>query len=118
MPIAPRTDYDAASVRHAVRYSKDGARTKRLLALAAIYDVASRTEAARLGGVTLQIVRDWVMKFNAGGPEGLIDRKAPRQPSVLNATHRAALVEAIERGPMPAVRGVVRWRIVDLAQML
>jgi transposase len=48
-----------------------------LLSLAAIYDGASRTEAARIGGVTLQIVRDWVMKFNAHGPDGLIDRKAP-----------------------------------------
>jgi transposase len=118
MPIALRTDFDAASVRHAARYSKDGAQTRRLLALAAIYDGASRTEAARIGGVTLQIVRDWVMKFNAAGPEGLIDRKAPGQPSILTATHRAALVEAIEQGPIPAVHGVVRWRIVDLAQML
>jgi transposase len=86
--------------------------------LAAIYEGASRTEAARIGGVTLQIVRDWVVKFNAAGPDGLIDRKAPGKAPLLNATHRAALVEAIERGPIPAVHGVVRWRIVDLAQML
>jgi len=58
------------------------------------------------------------MKFNAAGPDGLLDRKAPGQPSLLNATHRAALVEAIERGPIPAAHGVVRWRIIDLAQML
>jgi transposase len=118
MPIALRTDFDAVSVRAAARRSKDGAQTRRLLALAAIYDGARRTEAARIGGVTLQIVRDWVVKFNATGPDGLIDRKAPGQPSLLNATHRAALVEAIERGPIPAVHGVVRWRIVDLVQML
>jgi transposase len=58
------------------------------------------------------------LKFNAAGPDGLIDRKAPGQPSLLNAIHRAALVEAIERGPIPAAHGVVRRRIVDLAQML
>jgi transposase len=108
MPIALRADFDAASVRRAARHSKDGAQTRRLLALAAIYEGASRTEAARIGGVTLQIVRDWVVKFNAAGPDGLIDRKAPGQPPRLNATHRAALVEAIERGPIPAVHGVVR----------
>jgi transposase len=68
--------------------------------------------------VTLQIIRDWVVKFNATGPDGLIDRKAPGQPSFLNATHRAALVEAIESGPIPAAHGVVRWRIIDLAQLL
>ncbi|QRG06810.1 helix-turn-helix domain containing protein [Xanthobacter dioxanivorans] len=111
MPIALRTDFDAIAVRAAARRSKDGAQARRLLALAAIYEGASRTEAARIGGVTLQIVRDWVMKFNAAGPDGLIDRKAPGPQSLLKAAHRAALVEAIERGPIPAVHGVVRWRI-------
>lgn len=118
MAIALRTDFDAGSLRAAARRSKDGAQTRRLLALAAIYDGASRTQAARIGGVTLQIVRDWVMKFNAAGAEGLVDRKAPGPRSLLNASHRAALVEAIERGPIPATHGVVRWRIIDLAQML
>ena len=118
MPIALRTDFDASTVRAAARRSKDGAQARRLLALAVIYEGASRTEAGRIGGVTLQIVRDWVVKFNAAGPDGLIDRKAPGKPSLLNASHRAALVEAIERGPTPAVHGVVRWRIIDLAQLL
>ena len=59
-----------------------------MLALAAIYEGATRSEAARIGGVTLQIVRDWVLKFNAHGPDGLVDRKAPGQPSRLNDTHR------------------------------
>jgi transposase len=89
-----------------------------LLALAAIYEGASRTEAARLGGVTLQIIRDLVVKFNADGPAGLIDRKAQGPPSRLNATHRVALVATIGRGPIPAVDGVVRWRIIDLMQWL
>ena len=71
MPIALRTDFDATAVRSVARLSKGGAQTRRLLALAAIYDGSSRTEAARIGGVTLQIVRDWVMKFNAAGPEGV-----------------------------------------------
>jgi transposase len=118
MAIVLRTDFNAAAVRLAARKSKDGSQSRRLLALAAIYEGASRTEAARLGGVTLQIIRDWVMKFNAAGPDGLIDRKAPGSPSLLKAAHRAALVEAIEKGPIPAVHGVVRWRIIDLAQML
>jgi transposase len=52
-------------------------RVRRLLALAAIYDGASRTQAAEIGGVTLQVVRDWVLRLSALGPEGLIDRKAP-----------------------------------------
>jgi transposase len=74
MPIPLRTDFDARMARAAARRSKDGPQARRLLALAAIYEGASRSEAAKIGGVTLQIVRDWVMKFNADGPEGLIDR--------------------------------------------
>jgi transposase len=118
MPIGLRSDFDASSLRAAARKAKDAGQARRLLALAAVYDGATRTQAAKVGGVTLQIVRDWVLKFNVRGPDGLIDRKAPGQPSRLNDTHRAALAKIIESGPIPAVHGVVRWRIVDLCQWL
>ena len=91
---------------------------RRLLALAAIYDGASRTEAARLGAVTLQIIRDWVVRFNAAGPEGLLDRKPPGSRPRLTAAHRAALAAMLEAGPVPAIHGVVRWRLCDLGQWL
>jgi transposase len=116
MPIALRVDFDALMVRAAAKRSKDGPQARRLLALAAIYEGASRTGAAKIGSVTVQIIRDWVVKFNAHGPDGLIDRKPPGQASRLNNTHRAALAAIIESGPIPAVHGVVRWRIVDLCQ--
>ena len=118
MPIPLRADFDARMMRAAAKRSKDGPQARRLLALAAIYDGATRAEAAEIGGVTRQIVRDWVVKFNADGPDGLIDRKQPGQPSRLNATHRAALAAILESGPIPAIHGVVRWRIVDLCQWL
>jgi transposase len=116
--IGLRDDYDAGAVRAAAKRSKDGPQARRLLALAAIYDGATRTEAARIGGVGLQVVRDWVLKFNAHGPDGLIDRKAAGQPARLNDAHRAALAAIIESGPIPAVHGVVRWRIVDFFQWI
>ena len=118
MPIPLRPDLDATHLRSIARSSKDGGQTRRLLALAAIYDGATRTEAARIGGVTLQIIRDWVIKLNARGPSGLVDGKAPGQPPRLNDTHRAALAAMIESGPIPAVHGLVRWRIIDLCQWL
>jgi transposase len=116
MPIGLRRDYDAAQLRRIARESEDADQVRRLLALAAIYDGSSRTQAAEVGGVTLQVVRDWVLRFNAEGPEGLIDRKAPGQPSRLDDEHRAALAEMVENGPLSAVHGVVRWRIIDLCQ--
>lgn len=117
-PLPLRPDYDALSLRALARRSKDAAQSRRLLALAAIYDGALRTEAARLGSVTLQIVRDWVLRFNAAGPLGLIDRKAPGPTPRLTDAHRAALAAAIEAGPLPPVHGVVRWRLSDLGQWL
>lgn len=118
MPIPLREEFDASGLRAAARDSKDAGQTRRLLTLAAICDGATRTEAARIGGVTLQIVRDWVMKLNAHGPVGLIDRKAPGQPRRLNETHRTGLAAVVESGPIPAVHGVVRWRVIDLCQWL
>lgn len=118
MSLPLRADFDAMQLRAAAKKTKDGPQARRLLALAAIYDGGTRTEAAVVGGVTLQIVRDWVLKFNACGPEGLLDRKAPGQPSRLNDAHRAALAAMIESGPTPAIHGVVRWRLVDLCQWL
>src|SRR3954465_698549 len=118
MPVPLRTDFDAHALRAIARQTKDGPQARRLLALAAIYDGATRTAAARLGGVTVQIVRDWVVKFNAHGPEGLINRKPPGQPSKLTDAHRAALQAIVEQGPIPAIHGVVRWRLIDLIAWL
>jgi hypothetical protein len=67
----------------------------------------SGAEAAKIGDVTPQIVRDWVMKFNANGPDGLVDRKSPGQPSRLNDTQRAAIAAMVDSGPIPAIHGVV-----------
>jgi transposase len=89
---------------------------RRLLAVAAILDGGSRSEARKIGSVGLQTVRDWVLRFNAEGPTGLIDRKAPGKRPKLDASQQSALAEIVEIGPIPAVHGVVRWRRKDLVQ--
>nr|WP_181378273.1 IS630 family transposase [Pseudoroseomonas aestuarii] len=113
-----RGDFDAAALRRLARRSKDPGQIRRLLALAEIYEGRSRGEAARVGGVGLQTLRDWVLRFNATGPAGLIDAKAPGQPSKLNDEQRQQLLSMVETGPTPAIHGVVRWRLIDLAQWL
>jgi transposase len=114
--IGLRGDFDADALRRLAKRTKDGPQARRLLALAAIYDGAARSEAAKIGGVGLQVVRDWVLRFNAEGPDGLVNRKAPGQPPRLDQAQRAALAAIVESGPTPAIHGVVRWRIVDLCQ--
>jgi transposase len=75
-PIPLRSDFDATQLRRLARQSRDPDQTRRLLALAEIYVGGSRSDAARIGGVGLQIVRDWVLRFNAKGPDGFLNGKA------------------------------------------
>ena len=118
MTIPLRGDFDAVALHAAARKAQTATQARRLLALAAIYDGSTRTEAVRIGGVTLQIVRDWALRFNADGPGGLVDGKAPGAMPRLTNAHRSALAAAIESGPIPAVHSVVRWRLIDLCQWL
>jgi transposase len=115
-PVPLRPDFDAPRLRALARRSRDPDQTRRLLALAAIYEGASRSEAARIGCVTLQIVRDWVVRFNARGPQGLVTGRAPGSRPLLNGIQRQELQRMVDHGPIPSVHGVVRWRLVDLVQ--
>src|SRR5215216_6704126 len=95
-PIPLRPDFDAPRLRALAKHSRDPDQTRRLVALAAIYAGASRTEAAQIGCVTLQIVRDWVVRFNTRGPQGLRTGRAPGAPPRLTDAHRAALVARVD----------------------
>ncbi len=117
-PIRVRSDLSSDQVRAFSRSCRDAGQVRRLLAIATILDGGSRSEAARIAGVTLQIIRDWVLRFNEAGIAGLATRKAPGPATILDDRHRRALEEVIATGPIPAVHGVVRWRIIDLAQWL
>jgi len=116
--IGVRTDYTADEVRQQAKRVKDAAQARRLLAIAAVLDGASRTEAARIGGMDRQTLRDWVIRFNDQGPDGLINIPSPGLPPKLNTTHRAFLARIVEQGPIPAIHGVVRWRACDLIMRL
>lgn len=116
--VPVRTDYTAGEVRRVAKRVKDAAQARRLLAIAAVLDGASRTEAAEIGGMDRQTLRDWVIRFNEEGPEGLVNIPSPGVPPKLEAAHRAFLARIVEEGPIPAVHGVVRWRACDLIMRL
>lgn len=116
--IALRDDFEADDLRGLAAKAKDADQVRRLLALAAVYDGMDREEAARIGGMDRQTLRDWVHRFNEQGPDGLINVKPTGRPSKLSAEQKEALQQLVESGPDPEKDGVVRWRCVDLKRVL
>jgi transposase len=116
--ICLRDDFEADELRCMARSVKDAAQARRLLALAAVYDGMDREEAARIGGMDRQTLRDWVHRFNEQGPGGLISIKPPGRPSKLSEEHKEHLCQLVEAGPDPEKDGVARWRCVDLKRVL
>lgn len=120
MPTAVRmrTDYSAFELRRLAASSKHANQSQRLLSLAAVLDGMSREDAARIGGMDRQTLRDWVHRFNAEGPEGLKDIRSKGHPPRLTPEQLAALSEIVETGPDRTKDGVVRWRQVDLKRVI
>src|SRR3954470_24517873 len=117
-PVGVRTDFSAAELRQFATRTKNANQSRRLLSLAAVLDGMSRTEAARIGGMDRQTLRDWVHRFNEQGPEGLKDTWSKGNPPRLSAAQQAELAHLVETGPDRAVHGVVRWRRIDLKQII
>ena len=116
--IALRNDYDGNQLRALARGSRDPRQVRRLLALAAVYDGMSRTEAARVGGMDRQTLRDWAHRFNDEGPEGLKNRAGAGRRRLLTEEQMRELSAIVETGPDPAIDGVVRWRRIDLQRVI
>ena len=120
MPSAVRLreDYSAEELRMLARRSKDVSRSRRLLSLAAVRDGMDRAAAAKIGGMDRQTLRDWVHRFNALGPEGLIDNRTEGPKPRLSEEQLAQFAKIVEAGPDREKDGIVRWRRVDLQRVI
>ena len=120
MPAAVelRTDFSAGELRRLAAATKNANQSRRLLSIAAVLDGMTRMDAARIGGMERQTLRDWVHRFNRHGPDGLKDSWSEGKPPRLSAEQQAELAHLVETGPDRAVHGVVRWRRVDLKHLI
>jgi transposase len=109
-----RTERSARDLREAAHRSRDGRVSCRLVALAMVLEGFSRDEAARAGGMDRQTLRDWVLRYNEAGIEGLADRPRSGRPPALTPAQMQELKDVALAGPSPAEHGVVRWRCIDL----
>jgi transposase len=115
--IPMRSDFRASRLR-ALAAESDRVHTKRLLALAAIYDGATRTEAAQLSDVDPQTIRSWVVRFNAQGPDGLLRPKAQGRPSKLNDAQRKTIADLVNRNAVPVANTGEKWELADLTRWI
>lgn len=116
--IKLRTDFTVRELRRLAKKAKDVNQSRRLLSLAAVLNGMSRTEAAMIGGMDRQTLRDWVHRFNTAGPDGLLDNWASGPTTRLSAAQKAELTRIVEMGPDKEVDGVVRWRRIDLKRVI
>src|ERR671910_1109451 len=118
LPLAIRTDLEAAQLRRLARRERDGRVSSRLMALANVLEGRSREAAARAAGMDRQTLRDWVHRYNAEGLAGLHDRPRSGRKPRLTPEQMGELDKVVEQGPDPARDGVVRWRRVDLQALI
>lgn len=116
--IMLRGDYSADDLRSLARKSRDAKQARRLMALSGVADGLSRTDAAAMGLMDRQTLRDWVHRFNEQGPEGLVDRKSTGPKPKLTAEQLATLKEIVTAGPDPTIDGVIRWRCTDIVKLI
>jgi transposase len=116
--IALRDDYGSTELRALAKGGRDCRQVRRLLALAAVYDGMTRAEAATVGGMDRQSLRDWAHRFNDQGPEGLKNRSGAGRPRRLTEQQMEELSVIVETGPDLSTDGVVRWRRIDLKRVI
>jgi transposase len=100
-PTPIRDDIAAEDLRQLARQESEGRVACRLLALANAVGGMSRERAARQAGMDRQKLRDWVIRFNAEGVEGLRDRPKSGRPPWLDEGQLAAFKALVLRGPDP-----------------
>jgi transposase len=118
MPALPiRTDLTSEDLRRLARGESDGRVCRRLLAIAMALDGVSRAEAARQAGMDRQALRDWIVRYNAEGVEGLRDRARAGRPPLLAGALEAELAGLIAAGPDLEEDGVVEYRVRHIREL-
>lgn len=112
LPIADH--HDASTLRALARREKNGRVASRLVAIANALDGMTRLAAARSAGMDRQTLRDWVIRYNADGVDGLYDQPKGHQPEKLSESEQAVLLAKVFQAPDPSRDGTCAWTLADL----
>jgi transposase len=119
MPSLPiRSDLSSTDLRRLARGERDGRVSRRMLAIANALEGMSRAQAARLAGMDRQTLRDWVIRYNEAGVEGLGDRWGAGRPVAVSEGELAVVKAKILEGSCRSGDAAPPLRIVDVADLI
>ena len=112
-----RKDRTPAALRKLAKATADARIARRILAVANALDGMSREDAARAAGMDRQTLRDWVLRYNAHGIDGLADRWNGGRPPTFTADEQAEIVSIVLAGSDPETTGISAYTLEDLAHI-
>ena len=119
MPSLPiRSDLSSTELRRLAKAERDGRVSRRMLAIANALDGMSRAEAARLAGMDRQTLRDWVIRYNEAGVEGLGDRWGSGRPVAVSEGELAVVKAKVLEASCRPGDAASPLRIVDVAELI
>jgi len=114
-----RTDHTTENLRALASRHKYRDCRVRLRAIALmIEDDLPRSEISRSVGVDVQTLRDWAIRYNARGLDGLRDAARSGRPRKLDESQTAEPVSLIEGGSDPDAGEPSRWTLGMLQQWI
>jgi putative transposase len=96
-----RRDRTPTVLRKAAKAERNARVARRLLAIANALSGMSRKEAAEAAGMDRQALRDWAIRYNLHGVDGLYDCWGDGRPPRLEPHEQAELMRIVLAGPDP-----------------
>jgi transposase len=115
--LSIRRDRTSAVLRKLAKAEADARVARRMLAIANALDGMSREDAARSAGMDRQTLRDWVIRYNEHGVDGLADRWGEGRPPKLSPQEKVDLVAIVLAGPDPEASGIAAFTREDLVRI-
>jgi transposase len=116
-PLIIRRDRTAEVLRKLAKAEADARVARRLLAIANALSGMNRKEAAEAAGMDRQTLRDWVIRYNTHGLDGLYDCWGDGRPPRLDPQEQAELMRTVLAGPDPERDGLSAFTREDLVRI-
>ena len=112
-----RKDRTPIVLRKLAKAETDTRVARRILAIANALEGMSRAEAARSAGMDRQTLRDWVLRYNERGIDGITDSWGDGRPPTCDTQEQAELMRIVLAGPDPETSGLSAYTLEDLARI-